>query len=146
MIDKKWIGHEFASSQMTIERGRLQFFAKAIGETNPIYFELESARQAGYADLPVPPTFLFGAELDSGAMFGRLNAMEVPLEKILHGEQKFEYFAPVVAGETVTLTSRISNVYDKKNGTLEFIETESTACNERGEAVAQLRSVIVVRH
>ena len=146
MIDKKWIGHELGSSVLAIERGRLKFFAKAIGETDPVYTDEAAARDAGYADLPAPPTFLFAAELDSGALFALLDRLGVPLGKVLHGEQRFEYLAPVVAGDTVTVNSRIADLYDKKNGALEFIEIESRAVNQHGTPVARLRSVTVVRH
>lgn len=146
MIDKKWIGHELGSSALAIERGRLKFFAKAIGETDPVYTDESAARDAGYADLPAPPTFLFAAELDSGALFALLDRLGVPLGKVLHGEQRFEYLAPVVAGDTVTVSSRIADLYDKKNGALEFIEIESRAVNQHGTPVARLRSVTVVRH
>lgn len=146
MIDKKWIGHELGPSVLTLERGRLRFFAKAIGETDPIYLDESAARDAGYADLPAPPTFLFSAELDSGAMFALLDRLGVPHQKVLHGEQCFEYLAPLVAGDTVTVSSRVKNIYDKKGGALEFIELESSVANQRGETVARLRSVTVVRH
>ena len=146
MIDMQWIGHEFRSSEMAIERGRLRFFAKAVGETNPVYTDVEAARAAGYSDLPAPPTFLFAAELDSGAMFERLDARAIPLGKLLHGEQGFEYFAPVVAGDTVTVRTRVADIYVKKNGALEFVEMLARVSNQRGEHVASLRSLTVVRH
>ncbi|HLA31180.1 MAG TPA: MaoC family dehydratase N-terminal domain-containing protein [Pseudomonas sp.] len=146
MIDRKWIGHELGASQLSIERGRLKFFAKAIGETNPLYTDESAARAAGYADLPAPPTFLFAAELDSGALFATLDRLGVPLGKLLHGEQRFEYLAPVVAGDRVTVSSRIADIYQKKNGALEFIDIESLAVNQHGAPVARLRSVTVVRH
>jgi hypothetical protein len=146
MIDKHWIGHEIGSSTLSIERGRLRFFAKAIGETDPVYTETTSARDAGYADLPAPPTFLFAAELDSGALFGALERLGVPPEKILHGEEHFDYFEPIAAGDTVTVTSRIADIYDKKDGALEFIEIESLAVNQHGDPVAKMRSVTVVRN
>ena len=66
MIDKKFIGHQLPPSVLMVDRTRLQFFAKAIGETDPIYTDLAAAQAAGYPDLPAPPTFLFAAELDSG--------------------------------------------------------------------------------
>ena len=91
MIDKQWIGHELGASVLTVERGRVRFFAKAIGETDPIYSDEAAARAAGYADSPAPPTFLFAAELDSGAMFGMLDRLGVPHAKVLHAEQGFEY-------------------------------------------------------
>lgn len=146
MIDKKWIGHELGSSVLPIERGRLKFFAKAIGETDPVYTDEAAARDAGHADLPAPPTFLFAAELDSGALFALLERLDVPLGRVLHGEQRFEYLAPVVAGDTVMISSRVDNIYDKKNGALEFIEIESRAVNQHGTPVARLHSVTVVRH
>ena len=146
MIDRSWIGAEVGTSTLTIERGRLRFFAKAIGETDPIYLDEAAARAAGHADLPAPPTFLFTAELDSGAVFNLLDKLGVPHEKILHGEQSFEYLGPVVAGDTVQVRSLIRNIYDKRQGALEFIELESEVANQRGEAVARLRSVIVVNH
>ena len=34
---------------------RLKFFAKAIGETNPIYTDEAAALEAGYRALPAPP-------------------------------------------------------------------------------------------
>lgn len=146
MIDKQWIGHELGASVLTVERGRVRFFAKAIGETDPIYSDEAAARAAGYADLPAPPTFLFAAELDSGAMFGMLDRLGVPHAKVLHAEQGFEYLAAVVAGDTVTVRSRIQDIYEKKGGALEFIEVASDVVNQRGEAVARLRSLTVVRH
>jgi acyl dehydratase len=146
MIDKKWIGHHIGESALPIERGRLKFFAKAIGETNPVYLDEAAARAAGYTDLPAPPTFIFAAELDSGAMFGLLEQMGVPAPKILHGEEHFEYLGPVVAGDTVTVSSTIKDIYEKKGGALEFIEIESRVTNQHGDPVANMRSVTVVRN
>lgn len=146
MIDKKWIGHEIGRSTLHVEAGRLKFFAKAIGETNPIYTDEAAAHDAGYTDIPAPPTFLFTAELDSGAMFRLLDQMDVPIQRLLHGEQNFEYIATIVAGDTVTVTSRIKDIYDKKGGALDFIEIESQVVNQRGDPVARMRSLTVVRN
>ncbi|MBJ2156510.1 MaoC family dehydratase N-terminal domain-containing protein [Variovorax sp. IB41] len=146
MIDKKWIGHALPASVLPIERTRLQFFAKAIGETDPVYTDAAAARDAGYADLPAPPTFLFAAELDSGASNQLLDDLQIPLSKLLHGEQSFSYHRPACVGDTVTVRSTISDIYDKKNGALEFVVKTSRATNQRDELVAELRTVIVCRH
>ncbi|HEY2979118.1 MAG TPA: MaoC family dehydratase N-terminal domain-containing protein [Burkholderiaceae bacterium] len=146
MIDKKWIGHELPASVLPIERSRLQFFAKAIGETDPIYTDQAAARDAGYPDLPAPPTFLFAAELDSGASERLLADLQIPIAKLLHGEQSFSYHRPACAGDTVTVRSTVSDIYDKKNGALEFVVKTSRATNQQGELVAELRTVIVCRH
>lgn len=146
MIDRKWIGYEMAPSVMPIEYTRLRFFAKSIGETQPIYTDLEAARAAGYPHLPAPPTFLFAAELDSGALDALLALLGVPLSQVLHGEQSYTYHRPVCVGDTVTVRSRIEDIYDKKDGALEFIVKASQVTNRQGELVAQMRSVLVCRH
>ena len=146
MIDKKWIGHELPASVLPIERTRLQFFAKAIGETDPVYTDAAAARDAGYPDLPAPPTFLFAAELDSGASDQLLTDLQIPLSKLLHGEQSFSYHRPACVGDTVTVRSTISDIYDKKNGALEFVVKTARATNQRDELVAELRTVLVCRN
>jgi acyl dehydratase len=111
-----------------------------------VYTDLAAARAAGYPDLPAPPTFLFAAELDSGANMQLLADLDIPLSKLLHGEQSFRYRQAVCAGDTVTVHSSISDIYDKKGGKLEFVVKNSRATNQRGELVAELGTVLVVRH
>jgi acyl dehydratase len=146
MIDRKWIGHESAPATLPLDRRRLQFFAKAIGETDPVYSDVTAAQAAGYPDIPVPPTFLFAAELDCGVFNQLLAQLGIPIGKLLHGEQEFVYLRPIFAGESVTVQSVISDIYDKKNGALEFVVKTSRATNQWGELVAELRSVLVCRH
>jgi acyl dehydratase len=146
MIDKKWIGHELPVSVIVIERGRLRFFAEATGDTRAVYTDAAAARDAGFPDLPAPPTFLFAAELDSGASDQLLAKLDIPIAKLLHGEQGFTYHRAVCAGDTVTVRSTISDIYEKKNGALEFVVKTSRVHNQHDELVAELRSVLVCRH
>lgn len=146
MIDKKWIGHTLAPSEMVLDRSRLRFFAKAIGETAAHYTDVDAARALGYPDLPAPPTFLFGAELDSGSTYQLLDLLEIPVAKLLHGEQSFTYHQCACAGDTVTVESVIEAIYDKKNGALEFVVKAGRATNQRKELVLEMRSVLVVRN
>ncbi|GEQ75850.1 hypothetical protein CTTA_2855 [Comamonas testosteroni] len=146
MIDTQWIGHALPSSELSLDRSRLRFFAKAIGENSAVYTDLEAARAAGYPDLPAPPTFLFAAEMDSGASDLLLQTLNIPIAKILHGEQSFCYHLSACAGDRITVQSRIDDIYSKKNGALEFVVKSSRAVNQNNELVAEMRSVIVVRN
>jgi acyl dehydratase len=146
MIDRRHIGMALRPAMLEIEKGRLRFFAQAIGETDPVYTDEAVARAAGYPSLPAPPTFLFAAELEGESITAMLDELGVPLDRILHGEQSFTYQAPVCAGDTVTVLSRISDIYARKGGALEFIVKHSTVTNQHGVAVAAMRSVIVVRN
>ncbi|NGY04102.1 MaoC family dehydratase N-terminal domain-containing protein [Solimonas terrae] len=146
MIDRSLVNHELTASTMLMERGRLKFFAKAIGETDAIYFDEAAARAAGHPDLPVPPTFLFGAELDSGGLEKLMQLLKLDLRKLLHGEQEFTYHRMAYAGDCITVRSTITDIYDKKGGALEFVVKQSRATNQRDELVAELRAVLVIRH
>ena len=33
-------------------------FARGVGYTDPVYFDVEAAKAAGYRSLPAPPTYL----------------------------------------------------------------------------------------
>lgn len=146
MIDRSHIGRAFPPHTAEVEKGRLRFFAKAIGETSPVYTDEAAARAAGYSALPAPPTFLFCLEMDRPDPFDTLKALGVELGRVLHGNQSFTYHAPVVAGDRITFQTRVSDIFDKKGGALEFIVLDTTATNQDAVKVADLQSVIVVRN
>ena len=55
MIDRRHIGLELPPQTAEIEKGRLRFFAKATGQTDPVYTDEDAAIAAGYPSLPAPP-------------------------------------------------------------------------------------------
>jgi hypothetical protein len=146
VIDRKYVGHAWPPHTVEVEKGRLRFFAKAIGETNPVYTDEAAAQAAGYRSLPVPPTFFFSLENEKPEPFDWLAEMGVHLGRVLHGEQSFSYRAMAFAGDRLTFMPRITDVYEKKNGALEFIVKETTVQDCAGAVIAELRCVIVVRH
>ena len=144
MIDKQHIGRTTPPQTVDVEKGRLKFFAKAIGETDPVYTDEEAAKAAGYSALPAPPTFAFCLEMETNSLWDNIAAMGVPVGKILHGSQTFKYLAPIVAGDRITFVTKVSDIYDKKGGKMEFIIEDTTATNQDGTPVAELQRVIVV--
>jgi acyl dehydratase len=146
MISKDFIGLELEPFTTTVEAGRLRFFARATGQSDPVYSDTDAARSAGYRGLPVPPTFLFGLELDAPDPFALYEKMGVDLGRILHGEQRFEYLEPACAGDTLTFVTRVNDIFDKKGGALDFIVQETVITNQYDVHVAKLRRVFVVRN
>lgn len=145
MIDKKHIGRQLPTFLATAEAGQLRFFAKAIGETNPVYFDEQAARDAGYPGLPLPPTFLFSLEFQIPSNAWR-DELGIVTARILHGEESFRYHRMAYAGDTLRFEVRIADIYDKKGGALEFVVRETRVTNQHGEHVADLRSVLVQRN
>lgn len=146
MIDKKHIGYAPPPILWDVEKGRIAFFAKVIGLTDPIHIDEAAAKAAGYRGIVAPPTFIFGAPGDSGETMKLIETLNIDLGKVLHGEQRFDYHAPVCAGDTLRFQSKVSDIYDKKGGALEFVVNDTRVTNQLGEHVADLHAVIVVRH
>ena len=146
MISRDFIGLEPEPFTVIVEAGRLRLFAKATGQADPVYSDEQAAKAAGYRSLPVPPTFLFGLELEGPNSFQLYENMGVDIGQILHGEQRFEYFEDACAGDTLTFRTRVSDIYDKKGGALEFIVQDTAITNQNDRRVANLQRVIVVRN
>lgn len=138
-------GKSYPPFSVHVERTRLQDFARAIGETDPVHLDPAAAQAAGYRDVLAPPTFPFTITLDAGQSFNVLDDMNIDKASSVHGGQWFAYHAPICAGDTVSGVQRITEIFTKKGGALLFINIETPLSNQNGEAVVTLGSTIVVR-
>lgn len=145
MVDETAIGMTFAPVHATVEAGRLRYFFETIGERNPIYRDPAAASAAGFAGIPIPPTYLFCQEMmDAEDPFEFLTRLKVDIGRILHGEQTFVYLAPVVVGDRLVFESSITGVAQKKGGAMTIIEIVTKVTNQAGQHVADaIRSVVV---
>ena len=145
-IDRSLIGTEQPGYTLLVTRSRLRAFAKVTGSTDPVYTDVEAARAAGHPDLPAPPTFVFGIDLESPDPFQFVGSLGIDLRTVLHGEQAFTYHRVAHAGDELSTRSRIVDIYDKKGGALEFVVREIDVTDQEGRLVAQLRSTLVAQH
>lgn len=134
MIDPQWIGTALPQARLRVEAGRLAFFNAAIGQ--------------GMSTAPdiAPPTFLFSAYADNNVYFELLDRMAIPRQRLLHGEQSFEYLAPLRVGDEIRVEGRVVGITQKKGGALEFVEIASEAFNQNGTAIARLNALLVIRN
>lgn len=147
MVDRSAVGRSFSPVTAHVEPGRLRYFLDTLGERNPVYRDKETARAQGYAAAPVPPTYLFCLEMmDNERPFEFLTELKIDLARVLHGEQRFTYHAPVVVGDTLTFKSRVTDVADKKGGAMTLVIVETEITNQHGARVADAARTIVVRN
>src|SRR5664279_5194523 len=147
MVDQSAVGRSFTPVTARVEPGRLRYFLDTLSERNPLYRDDAAAHAAGYSARPVPPTYLFCLEmLDNQRPFEFLTELKIDLARVLHGEQRFTYHAPVVVGDTLTFKSRVSGVADKKGGAMTMIVVETEITNQHGAHVADTARTIVVRN
>ncbi len=146
MIDRQYIGHTMPPFQVAVEPGRLRFFAKATGQDDPVYSDEAAARAAGHPALPVPPTFLFCLEMESPDPAAIRNLLGMDYRRLLHGEQSFTYHGMAYAGDVLTFSQQIEDIYNKKAGALEFVVRNTRVTNQHSALVAELRCVTVLRN
>lgn len=143
MLDRRVIGKNYPPALNDVEKGAIRRFAESVGDPNPIYRDEEAARAAGYRSLLAPPTF--PATFSGGVDF--LQVLAINPRHVLIGEQSFEYHQPLCAGDRVTVTSRVVDIYEKMGtgGVMDFAVVEDEGRDDRGELVYRARKTIIVR-
>jgi acyl dehydratase len=125
--------------ELPIERGKVREFALAVGEDNPIFFDVDAARAQGLPDIVAPPTFTVTQiwQISREQREEQLGA-NLDYERVLHGEQEFEYQRLPFAGEILRATMRISKDFTKegkRGGEMRFVTYESRFVDVQGEDV-----------
>ena len=140
-------GKEYPPYTVTVERGRIKDFARAIGDTNPFHLDDRIGAASGWGDIVAPPTFpiTFRDETADTGVF--LKDLGVDISRILHGEQEFELHRPITPGETLLCRPKVVDIYEKsgKSGPMAFVVRETSVTDKENELVATLRGVTVVR-
>ena len=139
---KDLIGKELPSFVLPVERGKIREFANAIGDDNPIYHDPSHAAKSEFGAILAPPTFTATKAFWRNALLiSELTGLDPRFR--LHGEEEFEYFQPVVAGDELTCRVRISDAYErsgKRGGKMTFVVVEYAFYNQKGEKVMVSRT------
>jgi hypothetical protein len=146
-IDKGIVGKEYPPFAVTVERGKIKEFARALGDANPFHLDDEVGRASAWGDLIAPPTFAVtfrDERADSAAM---LRDLGVDISRILHGEQEFELYGQLQPGRTYLCRAKIVDIYEKagRSGPMAFVVRETTVTDGDNEIVARMRGVTVIR-
>ena len=143
MLDKNAIGRTTPPTLNEVEKGAIRRFAEALGDYNPIYYDEDYARAAGFSGVVAPPTFpcVFSTGADLRELLG------VPLRSLLNAEASFEYERPIVAGDRLQVTSRVAEVHDRPSSTgkMEIAVLEDEGRDENGKLVYRMRRTLLVR-
>lgn len=143
-MDVNTAGKTFPRYAFRVERGKIKEFADALGDTNPIYRDPESPNAKALGGVAAPPTLLRTFLCEPRTAVEALKVAD--WSYIVHGEQEFEYFAPVRAGDVLSAQDRIVSVTEKESrraGKLQIAVIETTFHNQRGEKVQVARRTLV---
>lgn len=145
MINRNLIGRELGRRSAVVREDALALYARAIGETNPVYFEQQAARSAGYRAVPVMPTYLSCMESKIFPTAELISITGLTHSRILHAEQVYDCHALAFADDELTFEPRIVDVYDKKNGELEFLVKRTKVTRADGVHLADLTAILIHR-
>jgi acyl dehydratase len=143
MLDKSLIGRASEPVLHEVEKNDIRRFAEALGDPNPIYAEEQAARAAGFAALPAPPTF--PAVLALNERFR--HSLDLGTRSLLQSEQQIEYGRPIVAGDRITVVSRVADVQERAgaSGPMDILVLEDEGRDPQGALVFRTRATFVLR-
>jgi hypothetical protein len=143
------IGKESPPWTYEVTTTSVRAFARGVGYTDPVYYDIEAAKKAGYRNLPVPPTYIGTPVFIPGKSDDTFSeptegmpALEHGLTNVLDGGTEIEYFDTICAGDTLSAVRSISNleVKDTKSlGKMLILTIENVYRNQDGKKVAVLR-------
>ena len=132
-----------AAPPYLVGREKVREFARAVLATAPLHHDPEAARAAGFADVVAPPTFpIVVAEATLQQLLAEPDA-GIDFSRVVHGDQRFSYSRPVVAGDELTATLRVTSI--KSLGGNSMVTSESSMVDARGEHVVTSVSTLVIR-
>jgi len=143
-INPEYIGKEYPPTPVyDVGREQIRDFAISIGDHNPIYTNVDAAREFGHPDLIAPPTYPFTLTMKAMAMAMFDPDLGLDYGRVVHGEQHFDYERPIHAGDQLVVTTVLEDI--RTSGRNEFLTTRSRVTTVAGELVVTTREVIVSR-
>jgi acyl dehydratase len=155
---KRYVGRSERTDLGIIRKEAFQRFAIAADNLNPIFFESDSAKAAGYSDVIAPPLFLsavrnwqIGPPQDSLRPDGTTSHefAFLPLEglRMMGGGQDLELHAPVTDGAQVSMELRLDGVEIKqgRSGPLLLIKITQTYRDSADRPLVTCRETFIAR-
>jgi acyl dehydratase len=141
------IGRESAPVIYEVDNLGCRQFARAVGYTDPIYYDEEAARAKGYRGIVAPIGFL-GHPIYDPARPPRgpeASGMNIPYKRVLNGGTDIEYFGVVCAGDRLTATSKVTDLQEREGrvGPMLIVNTETTFRDDSGAIVAVMRGTVI---
>lgn len=129
-----------------IEAGKVEEFARAVTNDDPVHRSSEAARDRRLDAIPASLTFTrtsyFSRYWPSGIDESLGFDLEFRLERVLHGEQLYEFERPVFVGDEPTGETTLVDVYQREgdNDTLTFAVYETEFRDVDDEPVITARN------
>jgi acyl dehydratase len=143
-LDPSFVGRSWPPTEpYLVGREKIREFARAIGATDAAYHDPEAARAIGYADVVAPPTFPVVITMTTSQQIINDPGLGIDYSRVVHGDQKFKYTRPVVAGDALVCVNSVEEITQR--GGHDFITTRTDVTTVDGEPVVTAWSKLVQR-
>ncbi|GIF27843.1 MaoC family dehydratase N-terminal domain-containing protein [Actinoplanes utahensis] len=143
-LDQSFVGRSWPPTEpYLVGREKIREFARAIGATDAEFHDPAAARALGYTDVVAPPTFPVTITMAASREVVADPALGVDYSRVVHGDQRFAYKRPVVAGDALVCVNTVEEITSR--GGHEFLTTRTDVTTEAGEPVVTVWSKLVVR-
>ncbi|MGK5680744.1 FAS1-like dehydratase domain-containing protein [Actinoplanes sp. URMC 104] len=143
-LDQSFVGRSWPPTEpYLVGREKIREFARAIGATDAEYHDPEAAKALGYADVVAPPTFPVVITMSASRQIVEDPALGLDYSRVVHGDQKFAYARPVVAGDALVCVNSVDDITSR--GGHDFLTTRTEVTTTEGEAVVTVWSKLVQR-
>lgn len=145
-FDRSIVGQEFDRTVFEpVTQEQIVAYARAYGETNPLYTDEDAAKVGPYAGLIAPPTFVF--RLRGKHFMPKRLPVEVSRAGFDAGKD-LELGVPVRPGDVLTTSTTVHDIYEKtgRSGTMVFLVLRTTVTNQKQESVAIIDQRMMFRH
>jgi acyl dehydratase len=141
-LDASFNGRSYPPTQpYRVGREKIRDFADAIGATEPVHRDPEAARALGYPDVVAPPTFPVAITLPASQP--AIDALGIDFARVVHGDQRFAYTRPVVAGDELTCVCAVEEIMSRAGH--DFLTTRVDVSDAAGAPVVSVWTRLVVR-
>ncbi|MFI7428499.1 MaoC family dehydratase N-terminal domain-containing protein [Micromonospora sp. NPDC049836] len=143
-LDPSFVGRSYPpTAPYQVGREKIREFATAIGATDAAYHDPAAARALGHPDVVAPPTFPMVLSMAANRQIIEDPALGVDYSRVVHGDQRFAYTRPVVAGDELVCVSTIEEIINR--GGHGFLTTRTDMSTTAGDPVVAVWFKIVVR-
>ena len=142
-VDTSAKGKTYPPFEYEVGKEKIREYAMAVGEDNPVYFDRDKAKEAGFRDIPAPP--MFAVVYSAGSVGPAVLDPEVGINfmMMVHGGQEFVWGEPVCAGDTITTETEVKDITEREDKT--FYVFESVSRNQEGQEVVRATWTNIVR-
>ncbi|MCW2582742.1 MAG: Acyl dehydratase [Klenkia sp.] len=143
-LDAGLVGRSYPpSSPYEVGREKIAEFARALGDPDPVYVDVEAARAAGHPDVIAPPTFAIVLSLGAGEVVLADPEVSIDYSRVVHGEQRFVHHRPIRAGDRLVATASVEAVRSVAGN--DMLTTRVDLTTTDGEPVCRTSSMLVAR-